>query len=59
MHRHVTVTEYGCIGLKGKPADNKFISAEIDDENVFKALKSFNSDNDDSIFTVTSVKAGS
>ena len=59
MHRHVTVTEYGCIGLKGKPADNKFISAEIDDENVFKALKSFNADNDDSIFTVTSVKAES
>jgi len=55
MQRHITITEYGCLGLKGKPQDDKFISEEIDDANVFEALKSFNADNDDSIFTVTRV----
>jgi 5-methylcytosine-specific restriction enzyme subunit McrC len=51
----ITVTEYGAIGCGGKPASDKFLCGEAV-KKTFDALKKFNTDNDDSIFTLTTLR---
>ncbi|MBI5055631.1 MAG: hypothetical protein HZB61_03315 [Nitrospirae bacterium] len=51
----ITITEYGAIGHEKTPALDKFLCDEADAK-TFEALKKFNADNDDAIFTLTRCK---
>lgn len=55
MNRHITITEYGAIGRLKKPVSRFYASSA--DEKCFEALKSFNAENGDEIFTLTMVRA--
>jgi len=52
---HKTITEYGAIGCGSKPIEDKFLCDSVD-RRAFEALKQFNADNDDAIFTLTRAK---
>lgn len=52
----ITVTEYGAIGCEEMPTSDKFLCGKTDDKKTFEALKKFNADNDDSIFTLTTLR---
>lgn len=55
MNQLITITEYGAIGRAKKPT-GRFCTASAD-EKCFEALKSFNAENGDEIFTLTMVRA--
>jgi|TARA_B100001964_G_C14255700_1_gene612329 5-methylcytosine-specific restriction enzyme subunit McrC len=55
-HRQATITEYGAVGREKMPKQDKFLCDRVSDK-AFNALKKFNAENDDAIFTLTSISA--